>query len=129
MCRQVVEDESGYEPLISQPKRLETLLILSSFAEVTRSTSTTPWWRWRKRLSRAFSLLAGPKGFRRCFRSITFRGVKERKELASSVLQDRHVHGRYDLWLVQNHEKVRLFKGGGVDLIRFNGFYMVSLYV
>ena len=111
MCRQVVEDESGYEPLISQPKRLETLLILSSFAEVTRSTSTTPWWRWRKRLSRAFSLLAGPK-----------RLLK--------VLQVHHLPRRQGAqWLVQNHEKVRLFKGGGVDLIRFNGFYMVSLYV
>ncbi|CAK9084386.1 ELMO domain-containing protein C [Durusdinium trenchii] len=39
------------------------------------------------------------------FQSITFRGVESRKELASSVLQERHFHGKFDLWLVQNHKK------------------------
>eukprot|EP00913_Durusdinium_trenchii_P003538 g3274.t1 len=41
------------------------------------------------------------------FQSITFRGVESRKELASSVLQERHFHGKFDLWLVQNHKKDR----------------------
>jgi len=39
------------------------------------------------------------------FQSITFRGIHDRKELASSVLQDRHFHGQYDLWLVQNKKE------------------------
>lgn len=42
------------------------------------------------------------------FQSITFRGVQEEnkgRELASSVLQSRHFHGKYDVWLVQNKEE------------------------
>ena len=35
------------------------------------------------------------------FQSITFRGIHDRKELASSVLQDRHFHGQY--LCLENH--------------------------
>eukprot|EP00439_Symbiodinium_sp_Y106_P012521 s1342_g1.t2 len=39
------------------------------------------------------------------FESIAFRNISSRKELASSVLEGRHFHGQYDLWLVDAKKK------------------------
>ncbi|CAK9084613.1 ELMO domain-containing protein C [Durusdinium trenchii] len=61
--------------------------------------------RVRKILGRAAVRSERVKETQQGFQSITFRGVESRKELASSVLQERHFHGKFDLWLVQNHKK------------------------
>ncbi|CAE7743335.1 elmoC [Symbiodinium sp. CCMP2592] len=39
------------------------------------------------------------------FESIAFRNISSRRELASSVLEGRHFHGQYDLWLVDAKKK------------------------
>jgi len=39
------------------------------------------------------------------FQSLTFRDKTTGESVASSVLKERHFHGKYDLWLVNNDEK------------------------
>lgn len=39
------------------------------------------------------------------FESISFRNITSRRELASSVLEGRHFHGQYDIWLVDAQKK------------------------
>eukprot|EP00441_Pelagodinium_beii_P017282 CAMPEP_0197661856 /NCGR_PEP_ID=MMETSP1338-20131121/51711_1 /TAXON_ID=43686 ORGANISM="Pelagodinium beii, Strain RCC1491" /NCGR_SAMPLE_ID=MMETSP1338 /ASSEMBLY_ACC=CAM_ASM_000754 /LENGTH=350 /DNA_ID=CAMNT_0043239497 /DNA_START=114 /DNA_END=1166 /DNA_ORIENTATION=+ len=42
------------------------------------------------------------------FQSLTFRDDKTGKSIASSVLKERHFHGQYDLWLVNNDDDDKL---------------------
>jgi len=39
------------------------------------------------------------------FQSLTFREKTTGESIASSVLKERHFHGKYDLWLVNNDDK------------------------
>lgn len=53
-------------------------------------------------------VLAEETGMASGFPSMSFRNITTNKMQASSVLKDRSFHGKYDEWLVSNHESLTL---------------------
>ena len=63
------------------------------------------WVTWGYKIYKGDTLVAVAEETQNGFESISFRNITSRRELASSVLEGRHFHGQYDIWLVDAQKK------------------------